>query len=148
MTEMFQNISNMIRYEFTQASFWFGSGRESFSDVLWFLIVSGILVALGVIFLLLTSFILKNNPPKQKFVTPFVYVFLITGVVGLIFGFFRKEGVSFFSAYAFWVVDLLAAVSLTIFFAYRYFKFLPGEIENREAYLLKQKYLPKRKKKK
>ncbi len=133
--------------DYLQAKFWVGSGRSDLSEIAWFLVFSAILIVIGILGLLYLKFAAKENPPKRKYLVPLSWGFIFLGILGFIFGWLRAEGVSFFSAYAFWALHIASTVIWTAFFSYRLLKFLPKELSSYESYLLKQKYLPKRKKK-
>jgi hypothetical protein len=149
MTQIITNISNSIRInELLQAKFWVASGRSNLLEVSWFFVYSIVLLAFGVFIFFYLKIIVKDNPPKQKFFGPFAWMFASLGALGIILGLFRVEGVTFFSAFAFWALHILATLCLIVFFAYRYIRFLPKKQASYESYLLKKKYLPKRKKKK
>lgn len=144
---MLSNISNSIsNSEFIQARFWIGSGRSDISEILWFVILSVTFTLVGIFGLLYLKFFLKNSPPKRKLLTPFSWGSVAVGISGIVFAFFRKEGIGFFSAFAFWALVILAGVFTVSYFGFRYFKVLPKEQKSYDAYILKKKYLPKRKK--
>ena len=148
MTDLISKVSNSINNnEFIQAKFWFASGINNLLELLWFFVYSVILLVVGVFIFFYLKLLVKDNLPKQKFLGPFAWVFSLLGILGITLGLFRSEGVSFFSALAFWALHILATMFLITFFAYRYFRFLPKKQASYESYLLKKKYLPKRKKK-
>ena len=145
---MLNTISNSIsNSEFIRARFWIWSGRSELSDILWFFILSLIFILIGILGLLHLRFFLKDSPPKRKLLTPFSWGSVAVGISGIVFAFFRKEGVGFFSAFGFWVLVILAGVFMVSYFGFRYFKVLPKEQKSYDSYVLKEKYLPKRKKK-
>ncbi|MCH8821854.1 hypothetical protein IID23_05045 [Patescibacteria group bacterium] len=145
---MLNTISNSIsNSEFIRARFWIWSGRSELSDILWFVILSLIFILIGILGLLYLRFFLKDSPPKRKLLTPFSWGSVAVGISGIVFAFFRKEGVGFFSAFGFWVLVILAGVFMVSYFGFRYFKVLPKEQKSYDSYILKKKYLPKRKKK-
>lgn len=145
---MLNNISNSIRSsEFIQAKFWIGSGRSDLSEILWFVILSATFILVGILGLLYLKFFLKKSPPKRKLLTPFFWGSVAVGIFGIVFAFFRKEGIGFFSAFGFWALVILAGVFMVFYFGFRYFKILPKEQKSYESFQLKKKYLPKRKKK-
>ncbi len=149
MTEILTNISNNISSsDLLQAKFWISSGRGTLFEVLWFFVYSIGLLVVGVLAFFFLKLLVKYNPPKQKFFGPFAWIFALLGVLGIILGLFRIEGISFFSAFAFWFLHIFATIFLIMFFTYRYLMFLPKKQASYESYLLKKKYLPKRKKKK
>lgn len=148
MTELLTNISNNINSSsLLQAKFWISSGRSELLGVVWFLVYSVILLVLGSWVFLNLKFLGREHPPKQKYLNPFVWGLVPLGILGFVFALFRWEGVSFFSAYAFWALHILTAIVWVLFFSFRCFKYLPKEQANYESYLIKRRYLPKRKKK-
>ena len=132
--------------DYLQAGFWVGSGRADWQEIFWFLLLSGVLFFVGILIALYLKFRASGNRPLQKYVSPIAWSLVVSGILGLIFGLFRKEGVGFFSAYAFWALDILLVSLLTLFFTVRLLKLYPKEKYAFNSYLLKQKYLPKRKK--
>ena len=148
MTEMLSNISNSIsNSEFIRARFWIGSGRSDLVEILWFVILSTILIVIGILGLFYLKFFLKDSPPRRKLLAPFSWGFVAVGIAGIVFALFRKEGIGFFSAFGFWALVILAGVFIVFYFGFRYFKILPKEQKIYDSYTLKKKYLPKRKKK-
>ena len=145
---MLSNISNsIINSEFIQARFWIRSGRSDLSEILWFVILSATFILVGILGLLYLKFFLKKSLPKRKLLTPFFWGSVAVGIFGIVFAFFRKEGIGFFSAFGFWALVILAGVFMVFYFGFRYFKILPKEQKSYESFQLKKKYLPKRKKK-
>ncbi len=148
MTEILNNISNAINFsDYSDATFWVSSGRSEFSGVLWFLIFSAILVLLGLAIFFISTIFIKNSPPKKKLLTPFSWILVGVGISGIIFGLFRVEGVTFFSAYAFWGLIILGLIFLVGYYGFQYVRYLPEQEARFESYQIKKKYLPKRKKK-
>ena len=132
--------------DYLQAKFWVASGRSSWYEILWFLGFSAALLFIGTATFLYLRFSASGNRPLQKYVLPIAWILVVFGILGLGLGLFRKEGVGFFSAYAFWALDILLVSLLTLFFTVRLLKLYPKEKYAFNSYLLKQKYLPKRKK--
>ena len=144
---MIANIINNINIsDYLQASFWTASGRSELGGVLWFILLSGITIGLGVIILALSSFFIKDYPPKKKLLVPFSWFLIVGGINGLVFGLLRVQGVSFFSAYGFWFLIILSLLGTVGYFGFRYIFYLPKEQVNYETLKVKKRYLPKRKK--
>ena len=133
--------------DYFQAKFWVTSGRGDWQEIFWFLLLSGVLFFVGILIALYLKFRASGNRPLQKYISPIAWSLVVSGILGLIFGLFRKEGVSFFSAYALWALDILLVSLLTLLFTFRLLKFYPKEKHAFDSYLIKKRYLPKRKKK-
>lgn len=147
MTQIVTNITNSINLTtYIDASFWTASGRSEISGVVWFLILSGIIIGLGLIIIVLSIIFIKDYPPKKKLLIPFAWILIGLGITGLIFSLLRIQGVSFFSAYGFWVLIILGFIATAGYFGFRYIFYLPKEQVIYETLKIKKKYLPKRKK--
>lgn len=102
-----------------------------------------LLVVLGLFAFKLFS---KINPPQNKFLNKAMVYLLAFGPLGWLLVFFRYLGIVSLSVRFLWLV-WLASLLLVIGFLVRYcFKVLPSEEAKYQAYLLKKKYLPKRRK--
>ncbi|OGY23339.1 MAG: hypothetical protein A2Y57_00010 [Candidatus Woykebacteria bacterium RBG_13_40_7b] len=106
---------------------------------------STILIVLGAAILIYNKTKIKNYPPKNKFFNGLGIWSIIFGTFSLALIFFRYEGVRFLSARILWVFYLLSLFLVSFFYLKKYFGRLPKEIFKYESYLLKQKYLSKRK---
>lgn len=148
MTEILNNISNSISFsDYSDATFWVSSGRSELSGVLWFLVLSIIIILIGLAIFFVSKFFIKNSPPKKKLLIPFAWILVGLGINGMVLGLFRIEGVTFFSAYAFWGLTILSLIFSTGYYGFRYVRYLPEEEASFESYQIKKKYLPKRRKK-
>lgn len=147
MTQIITNITNNINFtNYFDASFWTASGRSEFGGVIWFIMLSGIVIILGLIIVFLSTLFIKDYPPKKKLLIPFSWILIGLGISGMVFGLLRIQGVSFFSAYGFWVLIILGFIATLGYFGFRYIFYLPEEQVSYETLKIKKKYLPKRKK--
>jgi len=147
MTEILTKISKSINFKkYSDASFWTASGGSEINETMWFLLLSAIIVLLGLITFVISILFIKDSPPKKKLLLPFSWILMVIGITGAALGFFRIQGVEFFSAYAFWVLMILSLIGVVGYFGFRYIRYLPKEQVRYESYKIKKKYLPKRKK--
>src|SRR3972149_5168914 len=120
--------------DYLQAKFWVTSGTADWQEILWFLVFSAALLFIGTAAFLYLRFSASGNRPLQKYVLPIAVSLVVFGILGLGLGLFRKEGVGFFSAYAFWALHILSVVILLLFFTFRLLKLYPKEKASHESY--------------
>lgn len=89
----------------------------------------------------------KDNPPKRRFFRRLVILLVLSSFLGFLYLFFRYENLSFLSSRIILILTLffflVGAIRLLLF----YFRSLSREEGEYKAFLLRQKYLPKRHKK-
>lgn len=88
----------------------------------------------------------KDNPPKRRFFRRLVILLGLPGFLGFLYLFSRFENLSFLSSRIILVLILIfflvSAVRIFLF----YIRGLPKEDREYQAFLLRRKYLPKRRK--
>ncbi|MEX0617086.1 MAG: hypothetical protein WD231_04780 [Candidatus Woykebacteria bacterium] len=136
----------MIKFnDFIDVRFWVSSGRNDWDELIWFLTFFALLFFAGVIIGIYLKFGSSKNPLIGKYIAPLAWSFVGFGALGALFVFFRKEGVAFLSAHAFWAINILSLVFLLAFFSWRFFKNYPKDRDSYDSYQLKKRYLPTRK---
>ena len=87
----------------------------------------------------------KNNPPKEKFFKRFFIYLLSFSLTGYLLLFFRYENVKYLSArfllYVFFLIFFIWGARILLFKIRK----LQAEEKDYQTYLIKQKYMPKRK---
>ena len=132
--------------QFLNLSYWFSSPEAASLASLYFLEILSTVVF--IIPLIILGFRLARNltPPVQKFLNKIVLYSIWFGPVGWLLISFRVLGVVFLSARFWWVLWFLA-LAFAGFILYRNYKNeFAFSVKRYQAYQLKKKYLPKRKK--
>jgi len=142
---MIQNISNYINIE-TVLAFWFrNSGpASSFELVFWsgFFLIQ-VVLALGIF--IYGKYVVKNYPPKQKFLNSVFLILLLFGLSGFLFVPLRTLSPNFLAMRAIPLFVWLIGLFWSGLLLYRYFKKTPSETLKFETRVLKERYFKKTK---
>ena len=118
-----------------------GSGFRYYSQ---FGILFAVLLIISVFFFLKKRKV-RNNPPRGKLYKQIFIYFLTFALSGLVLLFLRYEHISYLSSRIIFLLTLFVFMVWGLRLVYRYWKKFPITERDYRAYLLKQKYMPKRK---
>ena len=135
--------------QFLSLSYWVSNpGSTGLMAVLGLILFAGAFLVIPVVVLWLCARSKALTPPQKKLFTKVGWYLVSFGLVGATLVLFRIFGIVWVSARAWWVVWIVA-LGLTI---YRLLKFytqeLPAQDLQYQAYLVKKRYLPSKKKRK
>lgn len=132
---------------FFQIDYWFATPLSASLNHL--LVAGGALLSTVLLILFATVIALKMlrdfTPPQQRFCTKIALVFLTLGATGWTFTLARIFGVVFFSARFWWVV-WFGFLLISSYWLYKNYQKLPLQQVHYQAYQLKKRYFPKKKK--
>jgi hypothetical protein len=136
---MLTNISNYINLQF---DFWFKNpGGLDVQQAMPIFAIFVVYFMFGLFVLIYNKFFIGNYPPKNRIFEPAAIGLMLLAINGLLFAFFRYQGVTFLGLRFFLILAIIAPLIWLSVFIYLYWKRVSQETVNYEARALKSKYL-------